>query len=136
MKENLKKRNTSMNIDSDKKPLIEAEGEELNNSKPKYNHSKSNAGPAPAAPAHYDDTDDSDYDYDEQLPYGGKVYLARRKKADTWLCIAIQVSYLSFVCPSYRVSARNELLLICRCFSSSSSSSCATTRTIISTTCT
>jgi hypothetical protein len=34
-----------------------------------------------------DDTDDSDDD----LPYGGKVFLARRRKPDSWLCIAIQV---------------------------------------------
>ena len=78
---------------SDKKPLIEAEEEsELNNSKPKYNHSKSDAGQAFSSANNYDD--DSDYDYDEQLPYGGKVYLARRKKPDTWLCIAIQVNAL------------------------------------------
>ena len=99
MKENLKKRNTSSALNgdsgSDKKPLIQAEGEELNNSKPKYNHSKSNVGGSTtgsSSAANYDDDDDSDYDYDEQLPYGGKVYLARRKKADTWLCIGIQVS--------------------------------------------
>jgi hypothetical protein len=34
-----------------------------------------------------DDTDDSDDD----LPYGGKVFLARRRKPDSWLCIAFQV---------------------------------------------
>uniref|UniRef100_A0A6A7G815 ERAD-associated E3 ubiquitin-protein ligase component HRD3A-like n=1 Tax=Hirondellea gigas TaxID=1518452 RepID=A0A6A7G815_9CRUS len=30
-------------------------------------------------------------DWDNSLPYGGKVYLARKKKPDTWLCIALQV---------------------------------------------
>ena len=31
-------------------------------------------------------------DWDSSLPYGGKVYLARRKKPDTWLCIFLEVS--------------------------------------------
>lgn len=31
-------------------------------------------------------------DWDPSLPYGGKVYLARRKKPDSWLCILIQVT--------------------------------------------
>ena len=30
-------------------------------------------------------------DWDDSLPYGGKVYLARKKKPDSWFCIAIQV---------------------------------------------
>ncbi|KAK4301808.1 hypothetical protein Pmani_026075 [Petrolisthes manimaculis] len=30
-------------------------------------------------------------DWDESLPYGGKVYLARRKLPDSWFCILIQV---------------------------------------------
>ncbi|XP_037078233.1 secretory immunoglobulin A-binding protein EsiB-like [Pollicipes pollicipes] len=30
-------------------------------------------------------------DWDGSLPYGGKVYLARRKKADSWLCLVLQV---------------------------------------------
>ena len=34
-----------------------------------------------------DDSDDSDND----LPYGGKVFLARKRKPDSWPCIAFQV---------------------------------------------
>lgn len=30
-------------------------------------------------------------DWDDSLPYGGKVYLARRKLPDSWFCILIQV---------------------------------------------
>lgn len=30
-------------------------------------------------------------DWDDSLPYGGKVYLARRKLPDSWFCIFIQV---------------------------------------------
>ncbi|XP_050685930.1 uncharacterized protein LOC126992981 [Eriocheir sinensis] len=30
-------------------------------------------------------------DWDESLPYGGKVFLARRKLPDTWPCVALQV---------------------------------------------
>ena len=30
-------------------------------------------------------------DSDDELPYGGKVFLARRRKPDSWPCIAIQV---------------------------------------------
>ncbi|XP_068237534.1 uncharacterized protein [Palaemon carinicauda] len=30
-------------------------------------------------------------DWDDSLPYGGKVYLARRKLPDSWLCIILQV---------------------------------------------
>ncbi|XP_071552800.1 uncharacterized protein [Panulirus ornatus] len=30
-------------------------------------------------------------DWDDSLPYGGKVYLARKKKPDSWLCILLQV---------------------------------------------
>lgn len=32
--------------------------------------------------------DEEDYD---DLPYKGKVYLARKKRDDSWLCIGIQV---------------------------------------------
>ena len=32
-------------------------------------------------------------DWDDSLPYGGKVYLARKKKPDSWLCIFIQVRF-------------------------------------------
>jgi hypothetical protein len=31
-------------------------------------------------------------EYDDDLPYGGLVYLARRKKPDGWICIGVQVS--------------------------------------------
>lgn len=31
-------------------------------------------------------------DSDDELPYGGKVFLARRRKPDGWLCIAFQVN--------------------------------------------
>ena len=32
-----------------------------------------------------------DSDWDPYLPYGGKVYLARRKKPDPWWVVAIEV---------------------------------------------
>lgn len=35
-------------------------------------------------------------DWDDSLPYGGKVYLARKKKPDTWLCFGIQVFLVIF----------------------------------------
>lgn len=35
---------------------------------------------------------DEDADSDDELPYGGKVYLARKAKPDSWACIAIQVN--------------------------------------------
>ncbi|MPC21433.1 hypothetical protein E2C01_014419 [Portunus trituberculatus] len=31
-------------------------------------------------------------DWDDSLPYGGKVYLARRKLPDSWFCVALQVT--------------------------------------------
>ena len=37
------------------------------------------------------ENDDSD-DSDDDLPYGGKVFLARKRKPDSWPCIALQVS--------------------------------------------
>ena len=37
------------------------------------------------------ENDDSD-DSDDDLPYGGKVFLARRRKPDSWFCIAFQVN--------------------------------------------
>ncbi len=36
----------------------------------------------------YNEEDESD---EEDLPYGGKIYLARKKKGDSWPCIALQV---------------------------------------------
>ncbi|XP_053655533.1 uncharacterized protein [Cherax quadricarinatus] len=30
-------------------------------------------------------------DWDDSLPYGGKVYLARKKLPDSWLCVFLQV---------------------------------------------
>ena len=36
----------------------------------------------------YADADSSD----DELPYGGKAYLARKKKGDSWACIALQVT--------------------------------------------
>ncbi|XP_045612217.2 uncharacterized protein [Procambarus clarkii] len=30
-------------------------------------------------------------DWDDSLPYGGKVFLARRKLPDSWFCVALQV---------------------------------------------
>ncbi|XP_063611572.1 uncharacterized protein LOC134785217 [Penaeus indicus] len=30
-------------------------------------------------------------DWDDSLPYGGKVYLARRKLPDSWFCVGLQV---------------------------------------------
>ena len=35
---------------------------------------------------------------DDELPYGGKIYLARRQKPDGWLCIGFQV-FLNAVKP-------------------------------------
>ncbi|KAK8724896.1 hypothetical protein OTU49_010964 [Cherax quadricarinatus] len=29
-------------------------------------------------------------DWDDSLPYGGKVYLARKKLPDSWLCVFLQ----------------------------------------------
>ena len=37
-----------------------------------------------------DEDEDEEYSSDEDLPYRGKVYLARRKKPDSWPCIAFQ----------------------------------------------
>lgn len=39
------------------------------------------------------DDDDEDSDLDG-LPFGGKVYLPRRRRADTWLCIVFQAILL------------------------------------------
>ncbi len=36
-------------------------------------------------------TDDEDRGEDPSLPFGGKVYLARRKKPDTWLTFFLEV---------------------------------------------
>jgi DNA mismatch repair ATPase MutL len=33
--------------------------------------------------------------YDDELPYGGKVYLARKKKPDSWACIMVQVTKIN-----------------------------------------
>jgi hypothetical protein len=40
------------------------------------------------------ENDDDDFS-DDDLPYGGKVYLARRQKPDSWACIAFQVIFYS-----------------------------------------
>ncbi|RNA39907.1 death ligand signal enhancer-like [Brachionus plicatilis] len=34
---------------------------------------------------------DYDSDSDDDLPYGGKVYLARKRRSDPWWCVAVQV---------------------------------------------
>ena len=34
-------------------------------------------------------------DWNPDLPYGGKVYLARRKKPDPWWVTALEVLYIS-----------------------------------------
>jgi hypothetical protein len=34
----------------------------------------------------------SESDSDDELPYRGKVFLARKKKPDSWACIAVQAS--------------------------------------------
>ncbi len=39
------------------------------------------------------ENEDDDFS-DDELPYGGKVYLARRRKPDSWACIALQVDSL------------------------------------------
>ena len=45
--------------------------------------------------------DDDDVDYDN-LPFKGKVYLARKKKDDSWACIALQVFIvLAMLCLMY-----------------------------------
>lgn len=33
-------------------------------------------------------------EYDSNLPYGGKVYLARKKKPDSWYIVIAEVSKL------------------------------------------
>lgn len=38
----------------------------------------------------YVDEDEEDYD---DLPYKGKVYLARKKRDDSWLCVGLQVYF-------------------------------------------
>lgn len=40
-----------------------------------------------------------DSDSDDELPYGGKVYLARRRKPDSWACIGFQVGFFIFIIP-------------------------------------
>ena len=34
---------------------------------------------------------------DDEMPYGGKIMLARKKKGDSWACIALQVFLVIFV---------------------------------------
>lgn len=41
------------------------------------------------------ENEDDDFS-DDDLPYGGKVYLARRSKPDSWACIALQVFLFHF----------------------------------------
>lgn len=52
----------------------------------------------------YADDEDDETD-DEEMPYGGKIYLARKKKGDSWACIALQVflviSVVCFGCYAY-----------------------------------
>lgn len=36
--------------------------------------------------------EDFEDDSDEEIPYAGKVYLARRYKPDSWACIGLQVA--------------------------------------------
>lgn len=36
-------------------------------------------------------------DYDENLPYGGKVILAKKKKPDSWVIVVIEISAFLFV---------------------------------------
>lgn len=35
-----------------------------------------------------------DSDSDDDLPYGGKVYLARKSRPDPWWCLGIQVTFV------------------------------------------
>ena len=42
-------------------------------------------------------TDDVDRGEDPSLPFGGKVYLARRKKPDTWFTFFLEVGRISVV---------------------------------------
>jgi hypothetical protein len=41
------------------------------------------------APREGEETDSSD----DELPYGGRAYLARKQKGDSWACIALQVGH-------------------------------------------
>ena len=45
-------------------------------------------------------------DYDPLLPYGPKVYLARKKKADPWWVVALEVSKTS-VCVHVYIQSRS-----------------------------
>lgn len=47
---------------------------------------------------------DEDEDSDDELPYGGKVYLARKSKPDGWACIAVQVGFTSLFTTSTAVN--------------------------------
>ncbi|XP_038056238.1 uncharacterized protein LOC119728185 [Patiria miniata] len=42
-------------------------------------------------------TDDEDVGEDPSLPFGGKVYLARRKKPDTWFVVFLEILAVCFV---------------------------------------
>ncbi|XP_002739023.1 uncharacterized protein LOC100378684 [Saccoglossus kowalevskii] len=44
-----------------------------------------------------DDSDNDDDEYDAKLPYGGKVYLARKKKPDTLLVKILEACLIVFV---------------------------------------
>lgn len=39
----------------------------------------------------YGDYNEEDDITDDEMPYGGRIYLARKKKGDSWPCIALQV---------------------------------------------
>ena len=43
-----------------------------------------------------DDDEELPEDWNDNLPYGGKVYLARKKKGDPWWCIGMQVFAIVF----------------------------------------
>ena len=45
-----------------------------------------------------------DADWDPSLPYGGKVYLARRKKPDPWWVLCLEVGTILFFVIKTRMS--------------------------------
>ena len=65
---------------------------------------------------------DESEDSDDELPYGGKVFLARRRKPDSWLCIAIQVEMFYSIklidIFSIKICILGSFSHSCNCFSS------------------
>ena len=43
----------------------------------------------------YGNFEEDDDITDDEMPYGGRIYLARKKKGDSWACITLQVIFHS-----------------------------------------